>query len=188
MILFPGRHLMGVLECHQLTPPNNMVSGHETRSTGSPKSGNTRISVSGHETRSTGSPKSGKTWIYVSGHETQSTGSPKSGKSWISVSGHETRSTGTPKTGKSWIFMSGHETRFTRTRIPEKLGSPCQDMNPGPQGKLMYYYFYHGSNLREIIRFLCEIECIQFECNIFVLGLVLIDLIHFEHSICISST
>ncbi len=25
MILFPGRHLMGVLECHQLTPPNNMV-------------------------------------------------------------------------------------------------------------------------------------------------------------------
>ena len=25
MILFPGRHLMGVLECHQLTSPNNMV-------------------------------------------------------------------------------------------------------------------------------------------------------------------
>ncbi len=25
MILFPGRHLMGVLECHQLTPPHNMV-------------------------------------------------------------------------------------------------------------------------------------------------------------------
>ncbi len=25
MILFPGRHLMDVLECHQLTPPNNMV-------------------------------------------------------------------------------------------------------------------------------------------------------------------
>jgi hypothetical protein len=25
MILFPGRHLMGVLECHQLTPPNRMV-------------------------------------------------------------------------------------------------------------------------------------------------------------------
>jgi hypothetical protein len=25
MILFPGRHLIGVLECHQLTPPNNMV-------------------------------------------------------------------------------------------------------------------------------------------------------------------
>ncbi len=24
MILFPGRHLIGVLECHQLTPPNNM--------------------------------------------------------------------------------------------------------------------------------------------------------------------
>ncbi len=25
MILFPGRHLMGILEWHQLTPPNNMV-------------------------------------------------------------------------------------------------------------------------------------------------------------------
>ncbi len=25
MILFPGRHLMGVLKCHQLTPPNEMV-------------------------------------------------------------------------------------------------------------------------------------------------------------------
>ncbi len=25
MILLPGRHLMGVLECHQLTPPNKMV-------------------------------------------------------------------------------------------------------------------------------------------------------------------
>jgi hypothetical protein len=25
MILFPGRHLIGVLECHQLTPPNKMV-------------------------------------------------------------------------------------------------------------------------------------------------------------------
>jgi hypothetical protein len=25
MILFPGRHLMDVLECHQSTPPNKMV-------------------------------------------------------------------------------------------------------------------------------------------------------------------
>jgi hypothetical protein len=25
MILFPGRHLMGILECHQLTPLNKMV-------------------------------------------------------------------------------------------------------------------------------------------------------------------
>ncbi len=54
--------------------------------------------------------------------------------------------------------------------------------------KLMYYYFYHGPNLREIIRFLRKIECIEFECNEFVLVLVQIDLIHFEHSICISST
>jgi hypothetical protein len=25
MIIFPGRHIMGVLECHQLIPPNKMV-------------------------------------------------------------------------------------------------------------------------------------------------------------------
>ncbi len=42
--------------------------------------------------------------------------------------------------------------------------------------------------LREIIQFLREIECIECECNEFVLVLVQIDLIHFEHSICISST
>ncbi len=61
-------------------------------------------------------------------------------------------------------------------------------MKPGPQGKWMYYYFYHESDLREIVRFLREIECIEFECNEFVLILVQIDLIYFEHSICISST
>ncbi len=54
--------------------------------------------------------------------------------------------------------------------------------------KLMYYYFYHRSDLREIIWFLRKIECIEFECNEFLLVLVQIDLIHFEHSICISST
>jgi hypothetical protein len=52
----------------------------------------------------------------------------------------------------------------------------------------MYYYFYNGSDLHEIIRFLHEIECIQFECNEFVLVLVQIDLIRLELSICISST
>ncbi len=57
-----------------------------------------------------------------------------------------------------------------------KNNDPCQDMKPGPQGKLMYYYFYHGSDLREIIRFLCEIECIEFECNEFVL--VLVQIVH----------
>ncbi len=93
----------------------------------------------------------------------------------VSMSRHETRSTGTRKTGKSWISVSGHETRSTGTCIPEKLGSPCQDTKAGPQGKLMYYYFYHGSDLREIIQFLCEIECIKFECNTFVLVLVQID-------------
>ncbi len=29
--------------------------------------------------------------------------------------------------------------------------------------KLMYYYFYHSSDLRKIIQFLREIECIKFE-------------------------
>ncbi len=54
--------------------------------------------------------------------------------------------------------------------------------------KLMYYNFYHVSNLRQIVQILCKIECIEFECNKFVLVLVQIDLIHIEHSNCISST
>jgi hypothetical protein len=45
-----------------------------------------------------------------------------------------------------------------------------------------------SSDLREIVRFLREIECIEFECNAFVLVLVQIDLKRLEHSICISST
>ncbi len=51
-----------------------------------------------------------------------------------------------------------------------------------------YYYFYHGSDLREIIQILRKIECIKLECNKFVLVLFTIDLIHFEHPIIISST
>ncbi len=54
--------------------------------------------------------------------------------------------------------------------------------------KLMYYNMYHVSNLCKIVQFLHEVECIKFECNKFVLGLVKIDLIQFEHSNCISST
>ncbi len=54
--------------------------------------------------------------------------------------------------------------------------------------KLMYYNLYHGSDLRKMVQFLCEIECIEFECNKFVLVLAQIDLIHIEHSNCISST
>ncbi len=54
--------------------------------------------------------------------------------------------------------------------------TPCQDMKPGPVVLL------------KIIQFLCKIECIECECNEIVLVLVQIDLIHFEHSICISST
>ncbi len=36
----------------------------------------------------------------------------------------------------------------------------------------MYYYFYHGFDLCKIIQFLCKFECIEFECNEFVLVLV----------------
>jgi hypothetical protein len=38
--------------------------------------------------------------------------------------------------------------------------------------KMMYFYFYHRSNLCKSIRFLHKIECIKFECNEFVLVLV----------------
>ncbi len=52
----------------------------------------------------------------------------------------------------------------------------------------MYYNLYHASDLRKIVNFLREIESIEFECNAFILVLVQIDLIHFEHTNCISST
>ena len=45
-----------------------------------------------------------------------------------------------------------------------------------------------ASDLCKKVRFLREIECIELECNAFVLVLVQIDLICLEHSICISST
>ncbi len=51
-----------------------------------------------------------------------------------------------------------------------------------------YYNRIKKSSSREIIQILSKIECIEFECNEFVLFFVQIDLIHFEHSICISST
>ncbi len=43
--------------------------------------------------------------------------------------------------GPGFISVSGHETRSMGTSIPEKLGSLCQDMKPEPQGKSIYYYF-----------------------------------------------
>ncbi len=52
--------------------------------------------------------------------------------------------------------------------------------------ELMYYNLYHVSDFRKIVQFLHKIECIEFECNKFVLVLVKIDLIQFEHSNCIS--
>ncbi len=52
----------------------------------------------------------------------------------------------------------------------------------------MYYNLYHASDLCKIVKFLREIESIEFECNAYVLVLVQIDLIHFEHTKCISST
>jgi hypothetical protein len=50
------------------------------------------------------------------------------------------------------------------------------------------YIRLHASDLREIVRFLRKIECIEFKCNAFILVLVQIDLIHFDHTKCISST
>jgi hypothetical protein len=52
----------------------------------------------------------------------------------------------------------------------------------------MYYNLYHASDLRKIVNFFREIESIEFECNAFVLVLIQIDLIHVEHTKCISST
>ncbi len=53
---------------------------------------------------------------------------------------------------------------------------------------MLYYNLYRASDLRKIIKFFCKIESIEFECNASVLVLVQIDLIHVEHTKCISST
>ncbi len=46
---------------------------------------------------------------------------------------------------------------------------------------LLCLYLKEGKDLQESSHFLRKIECIEFECNAFVLVLVQIDLIHFEH-------
>ncbi len=83
MILFPGRHLMGVLESHQLTPPNNMVE------------------LETHEL----CVKNQVAFMVQ--------------LEWVDVE------------FVGFFFLPN---LHPLTLMVKKLGSPCQDMNPGPQG------------------------------------------------------
>ena len=53
--------------------------------------------------------------------------------------------------------------------------------------KLVYYNLYHLSDFTQNRPIFTQIECIKFVCNKFVLVLVQIDVIQFEHSNCIRS-
>ncbi len=97
-------------------------------------------------------------------------------KTPISVSGHETRSTLIPKLGKTWISVSGHETRSNRWifPFPPFLEGVCCER---PLDIIIIPTDGHTT-----VRFFFQVVII------FVLVLVWIDLIHFEHTKCISST
>jgi hypothetical protein len=164
MILFPGRHLMGVLECHQLKPPNNMVElkTHElcVKNQVEFMVQLERVDVEfgvffflpnlhplTHMVKKLRSlcqdMKPGPQGVRILAKPLWT------GFHVLTQRSKFFRNASTR--GPGFISVSGHETWSTRTFIPEKLGSPCQDMKPGPQGKLMYYYFYHGSDLSKII-------------------------------------
>jgi hypothetical protein len=96
------------------------------------------------------------------------------------------------------IFMDSRLSEIRREQAPHYFPADCFGIDffqtlefffgARFRYKLMYYNLYHVSDLCEIVRFLRKIECIEFECNEFVLALVQIDLIQFEYSNCISST
>jgi hypothetical protein len=97
-------------------------------------------------------------------------------KTPISVSGHETRFSVIPKLGKTWISMSGPETRSNGWifSFPSFAEGVCCER---PLDVIIILTDGHTT-----VRFFFRVVII---C---VLVLVQIDLIHFEHTKCISST
>jgi hypothetical protein len=96
-------------------------------------------------------------------------------KTAIFVSGHETWSTVIPKLGKTRISVSGHETRSNRWifPFPPFVEGVCCER---PLDEIIIPTDGHTT-----VRFIQVVI-------IFVLVLVQIDLLHFEHTKCISST
>ncbi len=93
-------------------------------------------------------------------------------KTPIFVSGHETRSMAIPKLGKTQISVSGHETRsncwiFPFPPFAEGVCCEC------PLDVIII-----PTNGHTTVRFFFQVV------KIFVLVLVQIDLIHFEHTKC----
>ncbi len=133
MILFPGRHLMGILECHQLTPPNNMVE-LKTHELCVKNQVEFMVQLEWVDVEFTGFfslPNLHPLTLMVK-------------KARISVSGHEPRSTGSVDRGscpdteiraflpKVWACQDMKPGPQGLPR-PEKVGSPCQDMKLGPR-------------------------------------------------------
>jgi hypothetical protein len=118
---------MGVLECHQLTPPNNMV---ELKTHKLCVKNQVEFMVL-------------LEWVDVEFGDFFFPAKPTSThtygkKARISVSGHETQSTGSPNSGKTpvdWGSCPDTEIRvFSGMQVPvDRVSSPCQDMKPGPR-------------------------------------------------------
>ncbi len=194
MIIFPGRHLMGVLECQQLTPPNNMVELKNPWAVGEKSGwihGAIRVSrcrfcgiffpakptmtpgpvglfsMSGHETRSTGTPKSGKNGCLCRDMKSGAQGLPSPEKffvfrvrTWNPVQRDrfpcQDMKPGlqTPKSRECQDIKPGPEglpsPLNTDSQNPAKLGSPCQDMKLGPWGlQVVIIYHYIGINTKQ---------------------------------------
>ncbi len=97
-------------------------------------------------------------------------------KTPIFLSGHETRSTAIPKLGKTQILVSGHETQSNRWIFPFPPfaeGVCCER----PLDVIII-----PTDGNTTVRFFFQVVII------FLLVLVQINLIHFEHTKCISST
>ncbi len=136
MILFPGRHhLMGVLECQQLTPPNNMVELKNPWAV-CEKSGWIHVAIRVSRCRFCGiffpvkpTMTPGPVGLFsVSGHETRSTGTPKSGENGCPCRDMKPGPQGLPSPEKLFVF------RVRTWNLVQRDRFPCQDMKSSLQG------------------------------------------------------
>ncbi len=144
MILFPGRHLMGALECHQLMPLKNctfffqvvIMNRRNIRACGTPPNIPTDGQTTEHffwtylciifaellltnflvQVHCTCTPMflEQNAWVSLK----QDARGNLVVKTPIFVSGYETQSMAIPKLGKIWISVSGHETQSNHWIFP----------------------------------------------------------------------
>jgi hypothetical protein len=133
---------------------------------------------------SAGTPKSRKTLCFpcqdMSGHDTRPSRTVFHVRTWNPA--HRDS-----QVWRKWMSMSGHETRSTGSpKLRKTLCLPCQDMKPGPGSNWCTTICTTHPIYAKLSIFFVKLYVLTFKCNAFVLVLVQIDLIHFEHTKCIS--